>query len=287
MPESTRVTRRRWLTTLTDLPTASGREQAVTDWVLAWADRRGFRASRDEAGNILIRSRQRTRRRPVVAVAHMDHPALVVLEAGAREATAELRGGVLAAYLDGAGLEVITAGGTVPGRVLEFDTDSGRARIAARGASPGDIARWHFPSERLGFDNGRLAARACDDLAGVAASLVALDVATARGLHHLSALLTRAEEVGFVGAIAAAKLGTIPDGARVLSIECSPASADAPLGAGPVVRVGDAVSIFSADLTNRVSTLLRTSGLSHQRKLMAGGSCEATALSALGINATG
>lgn len=282
-----KATHRRWLATLTDLPTASGREQVVIGWVKDWADRRGFRATQDEAGNVLIRSQLRSRRRPVVAVAHIDHPALVVLEAGATEAVAELRGGVLPRYVEGARLEVITPSGNVPGNVIEFDAGSGRARIAVRGATPGDIARWHFSADRLGYGGGRLAARACDDLAGAAASLVAMDLAAARGLHHLSVLLTRAEEVGFVGAIAAAKLGTIPDGARVLSIECSPASTDAPLGAGPVVRVGDAASIFSADLTNRVSTLMRASGLPHQRKLMAGGSCEATALAALGIDATG
>ena len=278
---------RRWLAALTDLPTASGREQRVVAWLMDWADRRGFRASQDKAGNVLIRSRQRSRRRPVVAVAHMDHPALVVLEAGATDATAELRGGVLPGYIEGARLEVITPSRTVAGKVIEFDTKTGRALLAVRGAAPGDIARWRFSRDRLGFRGGRLAARACDDLAGVAASLIALDLATARGLHHLSIILTRAEEVGFIGAIAAAKLGTIPEGARVLSIECSPSSADAPLGAGPVVRVGDAASVFPADLTNRISTLMRTTGLSYQRKLMAGGSCEATALSALGINATG
>lgn len=281
------ATHRRWLAALCDLPTASGREQAVVAWLKDWADRRGFRASQDEAGNVVVRSRQRSRRRPVVAVAHMDHPALVVLEAGTTGATAELRGGVLPSYVESARLEVITPSGAVPGKVTEFDSEAGRARLAVRGAQPGDIARWHFSPDRLGYRHGRLASRACDDLAGVAASLIALDRASARGLHHFSVLLTRAEEVGFVGAIAAAKLGTIPEGARVLSIECSPSSADAPLGAGPVVRVGDAASVFSADLTNRISTLMRTSGLSYQRKLMSGGSCEATALSALGINATG
>ena len=120
-----------------------------------------------------------------------------------------------------------------------------------------------------------------------AAALVALNRAVAAGLHHFSVLLTRAEEVGFVGAIAAAQLGTIPAEASVLSIECSPASTDAPPGGGAVVRVGDAASIFSADLTNKVSTLLRKRKMPFQRKLMAGGSCEATAFAGLGLNASG
>ncbi|MGH9896135.1 MAG: hypothetical protein ACREA0_29920, partial [bacterium] len=145
------------MASLTDLPTASGREQTVTAWVLAWADRRGFRASLDEAGNVLVRSRQRSRRRPLMAMAHMDHPALVVLEAEAKEAKAELRGGVLASYIDGARIELATSVGTMPGRVLDFDPATGIARIAVTGATSGDIARWHFPPGRLGFRNGRLA----------------------------------------------------------------------------------------------------------------------------------
>jgi endoglucanase len=217
----------------------------------------------------------------------MDHPAFVIHEAGKGEAVAELLGGVLAPYLEKARLEVITKSGLARGTVVDFDPTSGVARLAVEGAEAGDIARFHFSPNRLGYRNGRLAARACDDLVGVAASLIALDRAREDGLHHFSVLLTRAEEVGFVGAIAAAKLGTIPDEARVLSIECSPASPDAPLGGGPVIRVGDAASVFSSELTNRVSMLLRHSGIGHQRKLMSGGSCEATALTALGINATG
>src|SRR5690606_8534498 len=81
-------------------------------------------------------------------------------------------------------------------------------------------------------------ATACDDLAGVAAALGALDRARNEpALRHFAVLLTRAEELGFVGAIGAARDGTLPAGARILSIECSRSFADSPLGAGPIVRV--------------------------------------------------
>ena len=96
-------------------------------------------------------------------------------------------------------------------------------------------------------------ARACDDLAGAAAALCALDRLAAAEVGHFAVLLTRAEEVGFVGAIAACELKTLPAGARVLSIECSRQSADAPVGGGPIVRVGDASSVFTSDLTNLVA----------------------------------
>ncbi len=279
-----RAAHRRWLTALTDLPTASGVEDEVVAWVESWAHRRGHRFTRDEAGNLYLRSTARSRRRPVVAVAHMDHPALVVTAGGSNEVEAELRGGVHPQYLDRAAVEV----GSVRGQVVSHDSATGRTILSMKAVvETGAIARWRFASTSLGIADGVLSARACDDLAGVAAGLAALDLAAERGINHLSVLLTRAEEVGFVGAIAACKLGTIPAEARVMSIECSRSSIDAPLGGGPVVRVGDASSVFSAELTNRLSTLVKDSGVRFQRKLMAGGSCEATAFCAYGYEATG
>ena len=43
----------------------------------------------------------------------------------------------------------------------------------------------------------------------------------------------------------------------MLSIECSRQSADAPVGGGPIVRVGDASSVFSSELTNRVAETVK------------------------------
>ncbi|HUO45474.1 MAG TPA: M20/M25/M40 family metallo-hydrolase [Acidimicrobiia bacterium] len=286
MNPAARATRVRWLQTLTDLPTAPGREEGVITWVEKWATRRGLRLRTDQAGNLILSLGTRSRRRPVVAVAHLDHPALVVTAVTHGEAVAELRGGVLAPYLDGAAI----VSGANFGKVVSFDPESGTGALKFRGPDPvmpGTIFRWHFAASALGIKDNILRARACDDLAGVAAALVALDRARHRELAHFSVLLTRAEEVGFVGAIAACELGSIPADARVLSIECSRASTDAPLGAGPVVRVGDASSVFTASLTNHLTDVARSRRIPHQRKLMSGGSCEATAFAALGWEATG
>jgi endoglucanase len=51
--------------------------------------------------------------------------------------------------------------------------------------------------------------------------------------------------------------------------------------------VGDHSSIFDHELTNALTRLVRDGRLTHQRKLMAGGSCEATAFGAYGFRATG
>src|SRR5690606_40989277 len=113
-------------------------------------------------------------------------------------------------------------------------------------------------------------APACDDLAGVAAALTALDQARKKPeLRHFGVLLTRAEEEGLLGAIAAARDGTLSADSRVLSIETSRRFADSPIGAGPVVRVGDASSVFDADLTNRLTAVARGAKRPHQRKLLA------------------
>ena len=118
------ATQLRWLQALTDLPTAPGEEQAVQRWVRAWARRRGMRVRADAAGNLLLSVGSRSRRRPVVAVAHLDHPALVVTSGGV-DPVAHLRGGVLPEYLPGRAVEVLVPAGPVAARISAFDPASG------------------------------------------------------------------------------------------------------------------------------------------------------------------
>jgi putative aminopeptidase FrvX len=90
-----------------------------------------------------------------------------------------------------------------------------------------------------------LHAPACDDLAGVAAALTALDQARKKPeLRHFGVLLTRAEEEGFSGRSAPARRAPVPDDSRLLSIETSRSFPDSPIGDGPIVRVGDLSSVF-------------------------------------------
>ena len=63
-------------------------------------------------------------------------------------------------------------------------------------------------------------------------------------------LLTRAEEEGFIGAIAASlqpKLLRKTD--RVIAIECSAMQPYAPQGKGAIIRIGDRTSVFNSDLS--------------------------------------
>lgn len=264
----------------------------MVDWVRRWASRRADVTCRaDRHGNLLLGSVHVSERSPIVAVAHMDHPGFVVEAIDGRMVEASFRGGVRPEYFPLSRVEFFDHRGmSHRGRV---DSSSAAEKCVVRldGSAPlqpGDVGRWWFPETRLGIRGDRLRAHACDDLAGVAAALEVLDRTrkrTERG--HYMVLLTRAEEEGLIGATAAALTRTLSDDARILSIETSRAGGHARIGDGPIVRVGDASSVFDAHLTNAVTETARRAGVPHQRKLMAGGTCEATAFAAFGYAATG
>ncbi len=174
------------------------------------------------------------------------------------------------------------------------------------GVNVGDIATWEFPEAEI--IDGVIHTNACDDLAAVAAVLAAMDGLLElhdRGepVGDVRVLLTLAEEIGFVGAIAACRERTMASEARVIALENSRSNADAPIGAGPIVRVGDRMSIFSPSLTGAVAKRAEeiaggpstpsaqqkqsdAPAWKWQRKLMAGGACEATVFCAYGYEAT-
>jgi putative aminopeptidase FrvX len=282
---ASRANSEKWLAEMTRLPTASGREDAVVDWVSRWAARRDdLRVTIDSGGNLFITQKGRKRHAPVFAVAHMDHPAFVILDG---DGSFEFRGGVDAPYFADAAIEVVSRSDGPAGRVVSYNSETGRGNAAWEGpVEAGDIATWRFSDTSQ--EDGRFRAPACDDLAGAAAALAALDRACEDpSLRHFGVMLTRAEEVGLIGAIHAAKHRTIPDGSRLLSIETSRELANARIGDGPIIRIGDRATIFDRELSNLICDAVADAGLAHQRRLMDGGGCEATAFGVYGYRATG
>ena len=168
-----------------------------------------------------------------------------------------------------------------------YDPETSSGVIAITGnIEPGDIAMWNMrkPRQRKGI----FSAPALDDLAGCAASLAALDKVRGKPeLRHFGLLLTRAEEVGLVGSLHAAKHQTVSIDARIVNVETSRALPNARIGDGPVIRTGDHTSVFDRDMINRITAAARTSGMKHQRKLMDGGGCEATAFGGYGYRSVG
>lgn len=298
----------RWLLDLTSLPTAAGREGRVIGWIERWAgERPDFALARDNAGNLLLREKPEGRAgaTSLLLTAHLDHPAFVV-ESIVHECTiaCTFRGGVMDAYFENARIIIHTRDGRrLPGTVLDAGPAEPLRRCTVEldshvdfdAARPGDVGTWDLPDATI--VDGEMRAPACDDLSAVAAILSAME--GLRGLREgrppVHALFTRAEEVGFIGAIAACREGVIPAGARVLALENSRAYPESPLHAGPIVRVGDKTSTFAPTLTAAVAGVAdaiakqsaeRGAPFRWQRRLMPGGTCEATCFCAYGHEAT-
>ena len=101
------------------------------------------------------------------------------------------------------------------------------------------------------------------------------------------AAFTRAEEVGFLGAWHLGKHWPFGEKSVFISLENSRPVNGAEIGDGPIVRVGDRLSVFDHEI---ISLLMRTAseqGIRVQRCLLDAGACEATALQACGIRSGG
>jgi putative aminopeptidase FrvX len=303
-PAPSRAAREAMLLELTQIPTAAGAEDRVIAWIDRWIAGRSDRleARRDDVGNILLTQRRHgSTTGLVLATAHLDHPAFIVTGvADGGMLGLEFRGGVNDPYFEGARLEVIGPGNDrALATVTALHADAKPfKRVDARldGALPGwltagAIARWHFP--RAEIADGMIHTDACDDLAAAAAALCALDeMLDAPGCAAFGVLLTVAEEVGFLGTIHAARTGFVPKDARLICLENSRSFPhDSPIGAGAILRVGDRISVFVPELTNRLAELFAHAAKEDpsfrwQRKLMPGGACEATAFAAYGYRST-
>ena len=288
------------------IPTAPFAEHRVIDYIQRFCERRpgapGLPVTRDQAGNLLVRVRLRKRvvKRPVCLTAHLDHPGFVADRMVSKgRLRAFWRGGVPKEYFVGSGVRFDVNDVWVRGRVRSVRTvlREGLQRVETavievpRAVPPGSIGMWDFPDPTV--RGSRIYARGCDDLAGAAAMLCAIDELVRRGAScDAYFLFTRAEEVGFVGAIAAARARTIPTKCLVVSMETSSERPNAKMGDGPILRVGDRTSTFTPSATAYCHRIAREIAREdkrflYQRKLMDGGTCESSAFCALGYEATG
>lgn len=232
-------------------PTAPFHEEAVRAEILRLLARYPHVAvEEDDFGNVIAGYERGSHPAQYAVAAHMDHPGYV---------DGEFLGGVAEAY-----------------RAKNPPTcDFGR------------FAMWDLPACEV--KDGRIFSRACDDLIGCATIIAMFDE-----LERLDAecsiygLFTRAEEVGFIGAIHLAKSGRLPPPITIVSLETSSQLAGpAKMGAGVVVRVGDRTSIFDSSATAVLTQLAHDKKIPFQRCLMSGGTCEGTAYQLFGFRAAG
>jgi endoglucanase len=83
--------------------------------------------------------------------------------------------------------------------------------------------------------------------------------------------------VGFWGAIQLARSRILPKEITIFSLETSTPRGGAEIGRGPIVRVGDRLSIFDSGETARLMSLAAAHDIPVQRCLLDGGACEASA----------
>ena len=277
---------------LLSLPTAPFREEKVRQYIKAFCAERRIAVREDDFGNLVATCGAKYAG-PVLAFdAHMDHPGFIVERDSRRgRTTALFYGGVDEHYFRGTAVRVFTDGGSVAGRVTEtaFDLKKRikRVRLALDGeVKRGDVAMWDLEPFRLRA--GRIYSRGCDDVVGCVSVLALFDELIRRRVKRkVLGIFTVAEEAGLNGAKHLARKGTIPKSAAIVAIETSRELPVARIGDGAVIRVGDSVSIFSPAMTRfmmEVAARLKETepNFRAQRKLMDGGSCEATVYHAFG-----
>lgn len=218
---------------------------------------------KDKFGNLLAtyKNGKHVSRPTWVLGAHMDHPAFVRIPGGGKgDGAWEFLGGVPKA-----------------------DVDAGVKRGLRK--PKGRFAPWNFPV-KVGEE--KIEAVACDDLIGCSIIVATFWALAELGLQTtVHAAFTRAEEVGFLGAWHLGRKWPFPDSAVYLSIETSRPVNGAVMGGGPVVRVGDRLSVFDSEA---ISILMKTAseqGIRVQRCLLDAGACEASAMQANGIRSAG
>ena len=279
-------------------PTAPFHEHFAFGIARAFAAERPIQMRHDRCGNSLLLydgGGQQDDDEFLVLTAHLDHPGLVwraSQEPG--RALFEILGGVELEQALATGVRLFdlnrpsTQRG-IPGTIVRTVDEEGAryplVEVAAAPDSPqgpGTFAMWDLPAFRV--QGRRLSGRALDDLAGAAVALCVLDsLVRQQAAVRVGVLLTRAEEVGFVGMLAALEAGFLPRRALYINIECSSVAAGAVLGAGPIVRVGDRLWVFDPDISGGLAALAdeltsQQPSFRYQRKLMDSGACEATPL---------
>jgi len=246
----------------------------------------------DEFGNLHASyEHESSGREPFRVVAHMDHPGFVV---DRKEGKEEVRfaGGVEEKYFIGKKIVFYHERSQEPlgwARIKKtsFSEEAKRVKLDRTIPKEATFAMWDLPEARC--TKKLFISPACDDLAQVSTVLALLRrLALSGSRASVQALFTRAEEIGFAGALAALKTKKKLSPITTLSLETSQAHGFARVDAGPIVRVGDRLSVFDSKITHWLNVAFRDlqsarPGLLYQRLLMGGGTCEASVFQRAGF----
>lgn len=272
-------------------PAAPFHEAAVRAEVERICQEHDLPFRRDRFGNVLVEHKRGRVTRPMELVAHLDHPAFDVLTVKSpRSVHAKFLGGVAPEYFV-AGTRIRFLPDNSPGRLAGALGEVGSKEFELIPDRPLTIppvfAVWDL--EDFALRGGLIHGRACDDLIGVAAILATLiAVKESKQTCWLIGAITRAEEIGFGGALALAASRSVRRNALVVSLETSRELPPVKMGDGVIIRVGDRSSVFDTQATRFLAEVAadcakRDPGFKHQRALMPGGSCEGTVFAEAGF----
>jgi endoglucanase len=286
---------------LVRIPTAPYHEHAVRAEAEKLCLEHGLKTECDEFGNLIVRLVTRADVRPLAFAAHLDHPGFEILRPVSKHSwLVRFRGGVGDDYFR-PGIPLRLMPGSVPARLGQCKDKKQKHFLVHPSKSPAvppRFAVWEL--EDFAIRNHRLHARACDDLVGVAAVLATLiELKRNRARVNVLGVLSRAEEVGFNGALALAAHSSVsrtgsqtrpllPTESLVISLETSRELPGAKMGQGVILRVGDKASIFDSAATRFLAEVAgdlkaKEKSFQFQRALMSGGTCEATAYQEYGF----
>lgn len=302
------VKQMRWLMTLLSQPTAPFREHLVVDTVLMALTRAGVPCFEDPGGNIVVGVgskkeyaqllRERSDEPVRFFIAHMDHPGFHGVEwISPRRLRIKWHGGSPVQHLNGAKVWLANAQGVVGEGTLaqpkllasKHALDTAEVRLSGLSDKAASLFGGFAFRAPVWQQGNKIYTKAADDLVGVFCIVALAQTLFAKKPLRVPflGLLTRAEEVGFVGAIGHLDLGWIHQARRpviAVSLEASRTLPGAIVGKGPVVRLGDRRTVFNADglrvLTDIADKVLPSQ---YQRRIMDGGTCEGTATTAYGI----
>lgn len=299
-------------------PTAPFREMHIARYVTEALSASSVPFFIDPIGNIIvgvaserayINLLQQKLHDPVrLFIAHMDHPGFHgIKRISSKRLQIKWHGGSPVRHLAGAAVWLaddhawLGSGRLSNVKLLPSKRALDRAEVLVdentAAALPDEISklfggfRFRAPVWRQGK---KLYTKAADDLVGVfciiamAKRFFAANQRKKRDLNFIG-LLTRAEEVGFIGAIGHFELDWLSQSRRpviAVSLEASRTLPGAIIGKGPVVRLGDRRTVFDANGLKLLTDIAeRTLPGKHQRRIMDGGACEGTAATAYGVPA--
>ena len=313
------TSQKKFLFDLLSQPSAPFREQAVLRVATSLLLRRKIPHFIDPVGNLVvgINTPQQYRKlvnanskEPVrLFIAHMDHPGF---HGGQWLSPKRLKvtwhGGSPTRFLSGAAVWLASGEDYVATGVMRKPVlNSSRRFLQSAEVQLGNDELYSaYPDASLIYggvkfrkpvwqSGKKLYTRAADDLVGVYSILQTALTLYAKnkrpGSSPFIGLITRGEEVGFVGAVGHLELGWLGNRKRnvvAVSLEASRTLPGAEIGKGPVLRLGDWRTVFSSGglkiLADLGQKLLKGR---HQRRLMDGGSCEASAAIAWGLETIG